>query len=73
MRLLRFALECGQRLVVAVCSDRMAGKGAHVPETLRLEGVQSNNWVDAAFLIDEPIADVITRLRHEVVVKGEGV
>jgi rfaE bifunctional protein kinase chain/domain len=71
MRLLRFARECGERLLVAVYSDRIAGKGAHVPETLRLEGVQSNGWVDEAFLIDEPIADVIARLRPDIVVKGK--
>jgi rfaE bifunctional protein kinase chain/domain len=71
MRLLRFARECGERLVVAVNSDRMAGKGAHVPEKLRLEGVQSNSWVDEAFLMDEPIAGVIARLRPAIVVKGK--
>ncbi|MFM7615722.1 MAG: adenylyltransferase/cytidyltransferase family protein [Synechococcales cyanobacterium] len=32
LRLLRFAKECGDRLIVAVQSDRMAGKGAHVTE-----------------------------------------
>ena len=71
MRLLRFARECGNRLLVAVYSDRVAGKDAHVPETLRLEGVQSNGWVDEAFLMDEPIADVIARFRPDIVVKGK--
>lgn len=71
MRLLRFARECGTRLLVAVYSDRIAGKGAHVPEGLRLEGVQSNGWVDEAFLMDEPITDVIARLRPDIVVKGK--
>ncbi len=55
LRLLRFARECGARLIVGVNSDRLAGKGAHIPESLRLEGVQSYGWVDEAFLIDEPI------------------
>ena len=71
MRLLRFARECGARLLVAVYSDRVAGKGAHVHETLRLEGVQSNGWVDEVLLIDEPIADAIARLRPDIVVKGK--
>ena len=71
LRLLSFARECGDRLVVAVYSDRMAGKGALVPERLRLEGVQSNSLVDEAFLIDEPIADFIARLRPDIVVKGK--
>jgi len=36
LRLLRFAKEYGDRLIVAVQSDRIAGNAAHVPEQLRL-------------------------------------
>ena len=71
LRLLRFAKEYGGRLLVAVESDRMAGSAAHVPEQLRLEGVQSNSWVDEAFIVDEPVAAVIARLRPDFVVKGK--
>ncbi len=71
LRLLRFAKECGDQLIVAVNSDRVAMGGAYVPEDLRLEVVQSNNWVDEAFLIDEPIAQVIARLQPSIVVKGK--
>lgn len=71
LRLLRHARECGERLVVGVVSDRIAGKGAHVPQHLRLEGVQSNSWVDEAFLMDEPVTEVIARLRPDIVVKGK--
>lgn len=71
LRLLRFAKECGTRLVVAVESDRLAGSAAHIPELLRLEGVASNSYVDEAFLIDRPIVEVIRELRPDVVVKGK--
>jgi len=71
LRLLRFAKECGERLVVAIESDRIAGKSAHVPEDLRLECVQSNNWVDEAFIADEPITETIERLQPDIVVKGK--
>lgn len=71
VRLLRFAKEYGDRLIVAVESDRLAGDAAHVPEQLRLEGVQSNSWVDEAFIIDEPAARAIERLKPEIVVKGK--
>ncbi|MDQ5985805.1 MAG: Bifunctional protein HldE [Syntrophus sp. SKADARSKE-3] len=71
LRLLRFAKECGDRLVVAVQSDRMAGNSAHVPEKFRLEGVQSNSWVDEAFIIDEPVTHTISRLHPDIVVKGK--
>lgn len=71
LRLLRFARDCGKKLVVGVQSDRLAGKAAHVPEGLRLEGVRSNSWVDEAFLMDEPVEQVIARLQPSVVVKGK--
>jgi len=71
MRLLRFAQGCGDRLLVGVNSDNIAGKGAYIGENLRLDGVRSNNLVDEAFLIDEPITDLITRLRPSIVIKGK--
>jgi rfaE bifunctional protein kinase chain/domain len=71
VRLLRFAKECGDRLIVAVESDRIAGNAAHVPEQLRLEGIQSNIWVDEAFLIDGSVAETIARIKPDVVVKGK--
>ena len=71
LRLLRFAKECGDRLIVAVQSDRIASNAAHVPEQFRLECVQSNNWVDEAFIMDESITDVVARLRPDIVVKGK--
>ena len=71
LRLLRYARDCGEKLVVGVHSDRVAGNDAHVPEHLRLEGVQSNSWVDEAFVMDAPVTEVIARLRPNVVVKGK--
>ena len=71
LRLMRFAKEFGDRLVVAVYSDRIAGNGAHVTEQLRLEGIQSNSWVDEAFLMTESISEVLLRIRPDVVVKGK--
>ncbi|NER34646.1 MAG: adenylyltransferase/cytidyltransferase family protein [Oscillatoria sp. SIO1A7] len=71
LRLLRFAKECGDYLIVAVQSDRLAANGAHIPEHYRLEGLKSNSWVDEAFIIDEPVTEVIDRLRPDIVVKGK--
>lgn len=70
LRLLRFARECGDRLIVAVQSDRIAGKAAHVAENLRLQGVLETQWVDEAFICDEPVINAIARLKPSVVVKG---
>jgi len=71
LRLLRFAMECGHRLIVAVQSDRIAGDIAHVHEHLRLEGMQSIAWVDEAFIYDEPLDAIIRRLQPDIVVKGK--
>lgn len=71
LRLLRFAKECGDQLLVGVFSDRIGGNAAHVPEHLRLEGLLSISWVDEALIVDEPVEDVIARLRPDIVVKGK--
>ncbi len=69
--MLRFAKECGDKLIVAVESDRIAGNSAHVPQNLRLDGVKSNSLVDEAFIFDEPIEQVVKRLKPDVIVKGK--
>ena len=71
LRLLRFAKECGDRLIVAVQSDRLAGNAAHVHEHLRLEGMQSIALVDETFIFDQPLTELIERLRPDIVVKGK--
>lgn len=71
LRLFRFARESGDRLIVAVESDRIAGSASHVPQHLRLEGVSCNSWVDEAILVDEPVFDLIKRLKPDFVVKGK--
>jgi rfaE bifunctional protein kinase chain/domain len=70
LRLFRFARELGDRLIVGVQSDRLAGDASHVAQDLRLEGVESISFVDQCFLFDEEVVGVIGRLRPDVVVKG---
>jgi rfaE bifunctional protein kinase chain/domain len=71
LRLLRFAKEQGENLIVAVYSDKIAGASAYVPEQLRLEGIRSNNLVTDSFIIDETASQAIKRLRPDIVVKGK--
>lgn len=70
LRLFKFARECGERLIVAVESDRIAGTAAYISEDLRLEGVHTNGFVDDAFIFDTKIEDVIDSYRPDIVVKG---
>ena len=71
LRLLRFAKECGDQLIVAIASDKIAGSSAHVPENLRLEGIASNNWVDDSFIFRSSIEEVIQKIKPDIVVKGK--
>jgi rfaE bifunctional protein kinase chain/domain len=71
LRLLRFAKEQGESLIVAVYSDRIAGGSAYVSEQLRLEGIRSNNLVTNSFIIDEEAPQAVRRLRPDIVVKGK--
>jgi len=70
LRLLKYAREQGERLVVGVISDDIAGSDAHVPESLRLEAVRLNALVDETILITTSVNELIARLRPGVVVKG---
>ena len=71
LRLLRFAKESGDRLIVGIHSDRIAGNAAHITQDLRLESVRSIGLVDEVLIVDAPIKDFIARLRPDIVVKGK--
>jgi rfaE bifunctional protein kinase chain/domain len=71
LRMLRFAKESGDHLIVAVESDFIAGSAAYVPENLRIEGIESNSWVNEVILLEEPLVDLIARLKPDIVIKGK--
>jgi cytidyltransferase-like protein len=71
LRLLQFAKECGDFLVVGVHTNRLAGAAALIDEAHRLEAVKANSWVDHAFLLDVPPEEFIAGLKPDVVVKGK--
>jgi rfaE bifunctional protein kinase chain/domain len=70
VRLLRFASDLGERLVVGVLADDLAEGAATVSLSQRLDAVRSLRMVDEAFVVDDSIADAIAKIRPEVVVKG---
>jgi rfaE bifunctional protein kinase chain/domain len=69
LRLLNFASECGDFLVVGVTGD--GSPDTFVPEQLRLEGVRGIGTVDFAFLLSVPPEEFVAALRPDVVVKGK--
>lgn len=68
LRLLKFAAEAGEFLVVGVNPD--STPGVAVPLALRLEGIQSLGLVAYAFALTESPASFIARLKPDIVVKG---
>jgi rfaE bifunctional protein kinase chain/domain len=71
IRLFRFAKDIGDRLVVGVLSDVLAGNSCHVTEQNRLEGVRANGYVDECFLVESSIRQVLEERQPRVVVKGK--
>ena len=69
LRLLNFAAECGDFLVVGVTDD--SRPEAMVPEQLRLEGVKAISAVGYSFLLRMPAEDFIAQLMPDIVVKGK--
>lgn len=69
LRLLQFAADCGDFLVVGVNADN--SPGVKVPEAMRLEGVRAISLVDHAFILREPPEILVAKLRPDVLVKGK--
>jgi len=69
LRLLKFASDCGDFLVVGVTAD--ASGSVNIPAAMRLEGVRVIGFVGHAFLMDAAPESFIVRLKPAVVVKGK--
>lgn len=69
LRLLRFASDCGDFLVVGI-NDNDAN-GALVEEELRLEAVQSISFINYAFILHTSPEQFISELKPMAVIKGK--
>lgn len=69
LRLLQFARDCGEFLVVGVHDN--TSTGAKLTEAMRLEGVRAISLVDYAFILRDAPEAFIARLKPGVVVKGK--
>ena len=70
LRLLRFAAECGDYLIVGVLDDDRAAN-VQIGQAMRLEGIAAISWVDHAFVLHDTPECFISELRPVVVVKGK--
>ena len=69
MRLLTFAAECGDSLVVAVNPD--ASPGTLFPQDVRLHGVRHLSFIQHSFILNDSLTDFLQELKPDVVVKGK--
>lgn len=70
IRLLRFAKECGEHLIVAVNADSLISQDGYLDEQHRLEVVASLEFVDDAFISTQPVQSLIKVIKPWAVVKG---
>ena len=68
LRLLKFAKESGNYLVVGVNSDTISDKC--IEEEIRLESIKATSYVDEAFIMDYSAVEYIKKHRPDIVVKG---
>ena len=71
LRLLKFAKELGDKLIIGVHSDDVGGQAVHIPQEMRLEGVLTNIWVDEGFIIEDSVIETIKKIKPDIVVKGK--
>ena len=70
IRLLRFAKECGDTLVVAVNADSLVTASHYYDQEHRSDIVASLEFVDFCIVNAEPVEDLIAGLNPNAVVKG---
>ncbi|AXH16141.1 PfkB family carbohydrate kinase [Malaciobacter mytili] len=71
LRLLKFAKESADYLIVAVNSNKLTSDPNLFDEKIRLESIQATSFVDEAFILNEDILDYIKRTKPTFVVKGK--
>lgn len=71
LRLLKFARESGDYLIVAVNSNELAKSSNLFDEKIRLESVQSTSFVNEAFILKENVIEYIAKLKPDIIVKGK--
>lgn len=69
LRLLKFAKESGDYLIVGINSDKISKKG--ISQEIRLESVQATSYVNESFILNESPIEYIKNNKPDIVVKGK--
>ena len=70
LRLLRFAKELGDKLIVGLESDRIAGESAYITQNLRFESLKEINWIDEVLIFDEKLDKFLEKIKPNIILKG---
>ncbi|MCU4674729.1 PfkB family carbohydrate kinase [Catenovulum sp. 2E275] len=70
IRLLKFAKDCGDKLVVGINSDSVIDNPDYMDEAYRVEVLAALGIVDYCFINTEHVEEVVQQLKPNVVVKG---
>lgn len=71
LRLLKFAKESSDYLIVGVYSDKQIPSSNLLDEKIRLESIEATSYVDESFILDENAIEYIKREQPHIVVKGK--
>ncbi len=71
LRLLKFAKESSDYLIVGVNSDRLSNNPNLLEEDIRLESIKSTSYVDEVFLLNEDVIEYIKQKKPDILVKGK--
>lgn len=71
LRLLKFAKESADYLIVAVNSNNISGNKRLFDEKTRLDSIKATSFVDEAFILNENILEYIKKLKPSIIVKGK--
>jgi rfaE bifunctional protein kinase chain/domain len=69
LRLLKFAKESGDYLIVGIHSDSVSNKG--INQDIRLESMKATSYVDEAFILESSELEYIQTHKPDIVVKGK--
>ena len=71
LRLLKFAKESSDYLIVGVNSDKLSANPNLLEEDIRLESIKATSYVDEVFLLDEDVIEYIKRRKPDILVNGK--
>ncbi len=71
VRLLRFAKQCGEKLIVGVNREKNSEPLHQVDAQVRLDTVSAISFVDEVVMVDPNVPELIRLIKPDVVVKGK--